>query len=81
MTHSWEKIAGLCYATAKILQRGRKNKVTVELAVGKIAARKNRDTADTPRTHKDAKLHESSWHNQELMIIYANTSVTFIWWL
>jgi len=37
-----------------------KNKVTVEGAVGKIAARKNRDTADISRTHKDAKLHESS---------------------
>ena len=59
MTHICEKI-GLCYATAKILQGGRKNKGTAERAVGKIAARKNCETADTSRTHKDAKLHESS---------------------
>jgi len=33
-THRCEKI-GLCYATAKFLQRGRKNKVAVECAVEK----------------------------------------------
>jgi len=32
-----------------------KNKVAVECAVGKIAARKNFETTDTSRTHKDAK--------------------------
>ena len=35
MTHSCERI-GLCYATAKFLQRGRKNKVAVECAAEKI---------------------------------------------
>jgi len=59
ITHSCKK-NGVCYATAKILQCGRKNKVTVECAVGKIAARKNRETADTFRMQKDAKWHESS---------------------
>ena len=54
MTHICEKI-DLCYATAKILQRGEKNKGTVQRTVGKIAARKNFETTDTSRTHKDAK--------------------------
>jgi len=40
---------------SKILQRGGKNKSTVERTVGKIAARKNFETTDTSRTHKDAK--------------------------
>jgi len=39
---------------SKILQRGGKNKSTVERTVGKIAAR-NFETTDTSRTHKDAK--------------------------
>ena len=34
---------------------------------------KNRETSDTAGTHQDAKLHESSWHNQEVMMAYANT--------
>ena len=54
MTHSCEKI-DLSYATAKILQRGGKNKSTAERTVGKIAARKNFETTDTSKTHKDAK--------------------------
>jgi len=36
---------------------GRKNKATVEGAVEKNPAKKNCETADTSRTHKDAKLH------------------------
>ena len=38
----------------------KKTEVSVKRAIGKIAARKDRETADTSRTHKDAKLHESS---------------------
>ena len=59
MTHSCEKI-GLCYATAKILQRGRKNKVAVERAVEKDSRTEKPQIADATRTHKDAKLQESS---------------------
>jgi len=55
MTLIGEKI-GLCYATAKILQCGRKNKGVVECAVEKSARKKKSETADTSRTHKDAKM-------------------------
>ena len=57
MTYSCEKM-GICNAKAEILYRARKNNTTVERAVEKSAARKNRKTADTSTTHKDAKLHE-----------------------
>ena len=59
MTHSCERI-GLCYATAKILQRGRKNKVAVECAAEKDSRTEKPQTADAARTHKDAKLHENN---------------------
>jgi len=55
MTHICEKY-GLCYATAKILQCGRISKGTVECAVEKDSRKKKRETADTSRTHKDAKM-------------------------
>ena len=58
MTHSCEKI-DLCYATAKILQRGRKNKVAIECAVEKDSRTEKPQIADAARTHKDAKLQES----------------------
>jgi len=58
-THRCEKI-GLCYATAKFLQRGRKNKVAVECAVEKDSRTEKPQTADAARMHKDAKLHENN---------------------
>jgi len=54
-----EKI-DLCYATAKILQRSRKNKVAVECAIEKDSRTEKPQIADAARTHKDAKLQESS---------------------
>jgi len=39
----------------KICNVAEKNKSTEERTVGKIAARKNFETTDTSRTHKDAK--------------------------
>ena len=79
-TKLWKKL-GLCYATGKILQRGRKNKDAVECAVEKDSRTEKPQIADAARMHKDAKLHESSWHNQEMVMIYANTVVTFIRWV
>ena len=69
----------LCDATAKIPQQGRKNKVAVECAVEKDSRTEKPQIADATRTHKDAKLQESSLHNQEIMMIYANAAVTFLY--
>jgi len=54
MTHICKEIC-LCYATGKILPCGRKSQGTVDCAVEKDSRKKKRETADTSRTHKDAK--------------------------
>jgi len=54
MTHICEKIH-LCYATAKILQRGGKTKALENARSEKLPPGKNSETADTSRPHKDAK--------------------------
>ena len=59
MTHSCEKI-GLCYATAKILQCGSKNKDAVERAVEKNSRKKKtrdrRYLKNAQRRKNDTKL-------------------------
>jgi len=58
MTHSYEKI-GLCYATAKILQCGRKNKVALECVVEKNSRKKK---TRYRRYIKNAQRHKITKH-------------------
>jgi len=60
MTHSCEKKFGSLLCDSKNPQQGRKNKVAVECAVEKDSRTEKPQIADAARTHKDAKLQESS---------------------
>ena len=63
----------------KVCNAAEINKVAWECAVEKDSRTEKPQIADAARTHKDAKLQESSLHNQEIMMIDANAAVTFLY--